>query len=295
MIFDGGIDAHVHLWEPERGDDILILAKEPSLGNLGRAGGLRAHLSACGAAGAILVQSAPDAGHSDWLRAAAREIGTPLGVVGWIDPTGPYAEQRIAELTLDPLVCGVRLMLNRMPTPEILSHRAALKGLSRLAEAGLALECLAPPERLLYVAALARALPDAQIVVDHCGLPPAPPADLKLWQRGICDLAELQNVSAKLSGLMEPFGPTAQLSQIYDRAALCLDVFGPKRLMAASNHPCCAIAGGTTRWVDCLEQIVDRAGLGETDRVALLSGTALRVFGRLSDIISKQGENIGTS
>lgn len=295
MIFDGGIDAHVHLWEPARGDDILILANEPSLGPHGGAGELRAHLTACGVSGAILVQSAPDVGHSDWLRAAAKEIGTPLGVVGWIDPNGPDAEQRIAQLTLDPLVCGVRLMLNRMPTPEVLSERTALDCLSSLAEAGLALECLAPPERLIHVTTLARALPDAQVVVDHCGLPPAPPADLKLWQRRIHDLAELQNVSAKFSGFMEPFGPTARLSQIYDRAALCLDVFGPRRLMAASNHPCCAMAGGTMRWAEGLEWIIERSGLGATDREALSSATALRVFGRLGDIISKQGKSIGTS
>ena len=294
MIFDGGIDAHVHLWDPARGDDILILAKEPSLGPLGRAEELRAHLRACGATGAILVQSAPNSGHSDWLRAAAREIGAPLGVVGWIDPTGPDSEQRIADLIFDPNVCGVRLMLNRMPAPSILRDRAMLDGLSQLAQAGLALECLAPPGRLSQVATLARALPEAQIVLDHCGLPPAPPADLTPWQRGLQDLAELQNVSVKLSGLMEPFGPTAEPTQIYERATFCLNVFGPKRLMAASNHPCNAIAGGTMRWADGLELVVNRAGLGAADRTALFSGTALRVFGRLGDIITKQGETIGT-
>lgn len=295
MIFDGAIDAHVHLWDPARCDDILILKKEPRLGPLGQTEALRKHLRDCAAAGALLVQSAPDVGHSDWLRAAARGVGVPLGLVGWIEPAGPEAERRIAALIEDPWVCGVRLMLNRMDAPAALLDRAALEDLSQLAAAGLALECLAPPECLADVAALARALPEAQIVLDHCGLPPVPPASLAPWQQGIKDLAGLPNVSVKFSGLMEPFGPEAHLSQVEDRAAACLDLFGPGRLMAASNHPVCAMAGGAARWSDSLERIIARAGLDMTDRTALLRGTALRVFGRLADIMASEGETICTS
>ena len=34
MIFDGVIDAHVHLWNKDREDDVLVLQTKPHLGPL---------------------------------------------------------------------------------------------------------------------------------------------------------------------------------------------------------------------------------------------------------------------
>ena len=279
MIFANAIDAHVHLWDPARNDDILILGTEPWLTDEGVAGRLRHHIAETGVAGAIVVQSAPSLEHSDWLRAAARSVGGLIGIVAWIDPTANDAMDHVDRLSTDEMVCGVRLMLNRMERSDVVLERESMECLGRLADAGLAIECLAPPHRLGTVGALARALPRAQLVVDHCGLPPAS-EDPAEWRDGISDLATCQNVSAKFSGLIEPFGTSPRISDIEGYAQHCLDLFGPMRLMAASNHPVCQMGGGTSRWAEMLADIIEKAELSKVDRSDLLAGTALRVFQR---------------
>lgn len=280
MIPTPEIDAHVHLWDPVRDDDILILTREPWLAEAGRPEALRRHLDASGVAGAIVVQSAPSVGHSDWLRSASRSVPGLIGVVAWMDPTAEDAMARSAVLAGDGMVCGLRLMLNRMDAPRRLLARESLECLHHLAEADLVIECLAPPAHLETVGALARALPHAQIVVDHCGMPPGPSEDCGPWSNCMRALAAQGNVSSKFSGLIEPFGPTVRLADIESRAMLCLDLFGPQRLMAASNHPVCQMGGGSLRWREMLAEIVERAGLSASERSDLDGGTALRVFSR---------------
>lgn len=158
--------------------------------------------------------------------------------------------------------------------------RASLGCLARLAQAGLALECLAPPGRLGIAAALAAALPDAAVVVDHCGLPPGPHEDAGPWRQAMVGLAGFANASCKLSGLIEPFGPGAGLPDVEPRTTLCLDLFGSRRLMAASNHPVTLLGGGTARWSELLARLVAAAGLSEGERSELFGGTARRMFPR---------------
>ena len=148
MIFANAIEAHMHLWDPARNDDILILGSGPWLASEGTVGSLRRHTKDSGVAGTIVVQSAPNVGHPDWLRTAAHSVRGLIGVVAWIDPSARNALDCADKLASDDPVCGVRLMLNRMDAPDALLERASLDCLQRLAETGLAIECLAPPDRL---------------------------------------------------------------------------------------------------------------------------------------------------
>ena len=284
MIFTGSIDAHAHLWAPARQDDILILEQKPDLAPHGTAECLKTHVAQFGLAGCIVVQSAPSLSHSDWLRDAARRIDNVLGVVGWLDPLAECANQHADTLLADPLVCGIRLMLNRMADPDALLQPPALKLLERLGDSGLAIECLAPPRHLPLVARIARALPKTQVVVDHCGLPPLPGAEYAAWQRAFASLAPCPNVSTKLSGLIEPFGPDVQIADVADSAALAIDLFGDGRLMLASNFPVSRLGGGEDRWQDLAQEIVHRAGLDARDRQALARDTAARVYSIAAEV-----------
>ncbi len=280
MTFPVHIDAHVHLWDMARNDDILILEQEPQLAPMGQAEALKSHLGRNGVAGAIVVQSAPSKAHSDWLRRTARDIDGIVGIVGWIDPQGQHFESHLTELINDPLVCGVRLMLNRMQRPRDILEQTAIDNLAILMDAGLTIECLAPPPLLPCVAALANALPDARFVLDHCGLPPADHLGLADWEANLLDVSRHGNVSTKLSGLIEPFGAAARLEPVQMRALTAIELFGPDRMMAASNFPVVSLGGGTDLWADMLQSVLQKAGLSNEERHQVAQGAALSAYPR---------------
>jgi L-fuconolactonase len=279
MTFDGAIDAHVHLWDQDREDDILVLQSKPHLKPMASKTLLTDFLAGEKVSGAIVVQSAPNCVHSNWLRQTAREIPNVLGIVGWLDLFNPEVACDIDTLKQDPLVCGIRLMLNRMQRVDELQKPVALSALGSVADADLTIECLCPSQLLLNAAKLARALPSASIVIDHCGLPPADDGEMDMWDQGILELAKQPNVTIKFSGLVEIFGPEVTLADIEGRALRIVELFGPHRLMLASNFPVTDLGGGQKRWVDLLAQLLDHAQLTRDERQALLKGTAISAFG----------------
>ena len=279
MIFDGVIDAHVHLWNKDREDDVLVLQTKPHLGPLADKVLLTDFLAGEKVSGAIVVQSAPNRGHSDWLRQTARDIPHVSGIVGWLDPFDPEVACDIDTLKQDPLVCGIRLMLNRMQRVDELKTPITLAALASVADAGLTIECLCPPQLLSDAAELARALPSASIVIDHCGLPPADEGEMDMWDQGVQELAKHPNVTIKFSGLIEPFGPEVTLADIESRALRIVELFGPHRLMLASNFPVTDLGGGQRRWADLLAQLLDHAQFTKDERQALFQGTAISAFG----------------
>ncbi len=290
MIFEGAIDAHVHLWDAARNDDILILQDHPWLAPRGEATKLADHLTATGVSGAIVVQSAPDAEHSDWLRARASEVPGVQGVVAWIDPFASDAQAHIEVLRNNPMVCGIRLMVNRYHRPEQFQTPDAVSVLSLVAEADLAIECLCPAPHLSVVKAIAEALAHASVILDHCGLPPESESALADWEGALSDLATLPNVTSKFSGLIEPFGPDSTLSQIESRAFKTLDIFGPERLMLSSNFPVADLGGGIAKWADMAEKLMHLSGLSTNERAAMLTETALSAYS-IDPQRSQEGQN----
>nr|WP_234890066.1 amidohydrolase family protein [Sinorhizobium medicae] len=100
------------------------------------------------------------------------------------------------------------------------------------------------------------------------------------WKVDIASLAGLPNVTTKFSGLTEPFGPDVRLADIAERADWILGLFGPARLMAASNFPVCELGGGVARWSELLEEILSTAGLSPEEYQAIRCGSASRVYTR---------------
>ena len=229
--------------------------------------------------GAIVVQSAPNRAHSNWLRQVARNIPKVSGIVGWLNPVDPKVNSDIDILRRDPLVCGIRLMLNRMLRVDELHSPSAISALTSSANAGLAIECLCPPQFLSNVAELARTIPAASFVIDHCCFPPVSNDEVDLWDQKVQEVAKHPNVTVKFSGLIEPFGPEVTLADIEGRALRIIELFGPHRLMLASNFPVTDIGGGQKRWADLLAQLLDHAQLTRDERQALFQGTAISVFG----------------
>lgn len=275
------IDAHVHLWLEARADDILILEHQPELGSQASPDRLRRHLAENSITDAILVQSAPTKAHSDWMIEEAAHIVGISGIIGWIDPFADDAAHELDRLARNRQVCGVRLMLNRMEQPERLLEPAPLGILSRLTDHAMTLECLAPPHLLPLVARLAEKVSSGLIVLDHCGLPPVGAMSNQVWLDGIKAVAAQKTISTKISGLIEPYPVLPNVEEIAPVFNLIMQLFGPGRLMMASNFPVVNPQASAAQWAVMTEDLLLPFNLNKNDREQMRAQTAIDWHPRL--------------
>lgn len=282
------IDAHVHLWDATRNDDILVLSKIPKLAEAASRARLSKYLDDNFPDRAIVVQSAPDAGHSEWLLGEAELLPNIAGVVAWIDPFDSHAPAEINRLAANQLVCGIRLMMNRMEEPRLLLNDNALNTLARLADHGITIECLAPLTTLPLVAELANQLPQALFVLDHLGFPPLNAMQNQQWLDGIDLVASYPNVSTKFSGFIEAYPQVPDVQDLLPIAHRIVNRFGADRIMAASNFPVIECVATTTRWDSILNELLKALNLPAKEIALIRYGNAMRWFPRIGVNLSRE-------
>ena len=168
-------------------------------------------------------------------------------------------------------------------------------GLKRLAALGLSFDAWVFHHQVAEVTELARAFPNANIVLCHMGgvLGYGPYAGRKdevfrAWNAVMVELARCPNVSVKIGGLMMRLAaidylnmsspPTSE--QLADAwrpyAGTCLELFGAERCMVESNFPVEKMGIGYAALFNALKRIA--AGASPSEKAALFSGTAKRVY-----------------
>lgn len=272
------IDAHVHFWDPAREDDILILRREPSLARRSMPDDLLPAMAAAGVTGAVAIQSAPDPGETDHLLAVCGPVPEVRAVVGWIDLAAPDAGRAIEALSRRPKVTGVRAMLNRIDDPDWLSSGRVRPGLTALAQAGLTLDLIARADHVKSIIAVANALPQLDIVVDHGATAPIRQGDVGAWSDAVARLGAETRACTKFSGLAEEAAPDWSVDQLEPAFRRLLASFGAGRIMWASNWPVIDLRGGYARWASASRELLDRAGLSRDERQLIEDGTARRFY-----------------
>lgn len=254
------IDAHFHIWRPARGDYGWLT---PTLGPIYRDVAIadwRREARACGVTGGILVQAAATEAETRFLLdAAAAEPGAPvLGVIGWVDLAAVDAPARVARIAAEPLVKGLRPMLQDIADPDWILDPSVAAGLAAMAAHGLAFDALVRPVHLPRIRALAVRLPDLTIIVDHGAKPDIAGDGFAPWAAEIERVAHETHALCKLSGLMTEAGATPERVQHY--IAHLLACFGPDRLIWGSDWPVLELAGSYQSWHAMAGAAVPSAG-----------------------------------
>ena len=273
------VDAHLHIWDPERADYPWI-----SPGPFLRAFAVEDvadELRAARVDAAVLVQAADNVADTAVMLAEADASELVAGVVAWM----PLDDRSALERTLaerDPRVVGARVLIHDRADPRWIVGDADA-GLGMLAEAGVPYDYVTSgPDALAHIPTISAHHPDLRLVIDHLGKPPigGSDADRRRWRTLLVAAAQNPLVHAKLSGLgpahaagsAESF--TDDIRPFVDDA---LAVFGPERLMIGGDWPISLSAGGFTRaWTSILDCLT---GLSESERAAVLGGTAARFYG----------------
>ncbi len=169
------------------------------------------------------------------------------------------------------------------------------KGVDVLTSLGLSLDASVFHPQIPEVVALARAHPDANIVLIHCGSPVGhgPYAGREAenharWLAGMRELAMCPNVTVKMGGLLinlanfdfakEKAPPSSkQLADLW-RPYLepCIELFGADRCMVSSNFPVDKAGYGYGTVWNMFKHIT--ASYSSDERGMIFSGTAKRVY-----------------
>jgi L-fuconolactonase len=263
------VDAHQHFWDPAGADYPWMTDEVAPLRRLFGPDDLEPLLREHGVAGTVLVQARGSLEETRTLLAIAAATPFVLGVVGWIDLTGAHAARTLSDF--DGLLVGVRHQVQDEPDARWLLRPDVQRGLAAVGEAGIAFDLLVRAAELPAAVETARRHPGVRFVLDHVAKPPLRSGDLAAWAHGVAALAELPNVTCKLSGLFTEAEPGTDLEPTIERV---LRWFGPERCMFGSDWPVCLLAADYGATVDLV-----RRGVTERDREAVLATTAIRTYG----------------
>jgi L-fuconolactonase len=177
----------------------------------------------------------------------------------------------------------------------LLLEPAFRAGVKRLHAHGLSCDVFLLEPQLPELLDLARSVPDASIILNHVGAPVGiaryagrREQRFPVWRENIRALARCENVTVKLGGLgiafggfksfrAEPPATSAELAAEWKPyIESCIEAFGPSRCMFESKFPVDSTMGTYRTVWNAFKRLA--AGASATEKAALFSGTATRVY-----------------
>jgi L-fuconolactonase len=275
------IDAHQHYWEISRGDYGWLT---PKLAEIYRDFGprdLSPHLKGADISRTLLVQAAPTEEETAYLLSLAKTEDSIAGVVGWVDFDSLDAAERIAALATDPLLVGLRPMMQDIAeTDWMLSPRLA-PALAEMQRWNLVFDALVTPRHLKALTRFARIYSGLSIVIDHGAKPDIAGGAFEEWATEMTRLAALPNICVKLSGLVTEAGEHWVEADLRRYMQHLLMAFGPRRILFGSDWPVLNLADDYGSWIAFVERAISH--LSHQDKAAVMGFNAARIY------LSKRG------
>lgn len=272
------IDAHHHLWRYRAPEFGWIGEEMASLRRDFLVEDLQCETQAAGISGTVVVQARESLEETRWLLECARTSPMVRGVVGWV----PLNSERLPEILenfdqADKLV-GFREIVQGKPDG-FLDQPDFNRGIRELTARGLTYDILIHEHQLAEATRFVDRHPHQRFVLDHAAKPKIARQELEPWRTHCQELAQRPNVSCKLSGLVTEADWKHWTRETLDPYIdVCVEAFGPSRLLAGSDWPVCLLACGYSQWWKLLEDYF--AGFSD-DEVRMIFGENARSFYRL--------------
>lgn len=273
------IDAHFHCWQLARADygwltpELAPIYRDVSVADWQR------QARAWGVSGGVLVQAAPTAQETQFLLQQAQDNPTVLGVIGWIDMLASDAVDQVAQCATQPLLKGLRPMLQDLSDPDWILQPAIQPVLSAMARNALVFDALITPVHLPRILALTQAHPDLTVVVDHGAKPVIPAVAMGPWREAMTQLARQTDpakVVCKLSGLWTEAPAGQPVDVVRPWCEALLDIWGSERLLWGSDWPVLELAGSYAEWRELSLDVLAR--LPAQKQNAVLGDNARRIY-----------------
>ena len=274
------VDAHHHVWRLSRGDygwlkptpELLPIHRDFMLREL------RPMLRSANVGATVLVQAAPTLAETSFLLEVAKASGGLVrGVVGWADLAADGAVAMLGTFAAEPLLKGVRPMLQDLPEPSWILRPEIQPALAALPALGLRFDALVKPRELKPLLATLERHPDLAVVIDHCAKPDIARGAWQPWAEDLAAIARETRAHCKLSGLVTEAGRGWSVETLRRYVAHVLACFGSERVIWGSDWPVVTLAASYAEWVEAGDELL--AGLTQGERDAIYGGNARRFYG----------------
>jgi L-fuconolactonase len=271
------IDSHQHFWRYRPETHGWISERMAVLKRDFLPGDLEPLLAPEGISGCVAVQAAQSLDETRFLLELAERHAFIRAVVGWVDLCAADLERQLELLAGCKRLRGMRHIAQDEIDEWWLAREDVIRGVAALGRFGLAYDLLVYPRQIGAAFTLARALPDQPFVLDHIAKPEIASGRLDPWRADVRRLAELPNVTCKLSGLVtEARWDDWKPADFRPYLDVILEAFGPGRLMFGSDWPVCLLAGSYADVAGLARQAI--AALSRDEQDQLLGGNAARFY-----------------
>ncbi len=177
----------------------------------------------------------------------------------------PGFESYMSQFKASPCIRGIRPSFS---SKESITSEQVVKNTRALGELGMSLDFTLSPSWLPAIYELAKACPGTMFLINHCGnVDPRAflPTDAygkadhsaSEWVKDMSNMASLPNTALKISGVATRVkGLAVNADNLGPAINQCLNIFGPDRVMFASDWPWCLGATDIRTWVGVLKSVV---------------------------------------
>lgn len=270
------IDSHQHFWKPGRGDYGWLTPELEKLYRDFLPADLEPLLDQCGVDRTILVQAAPTEAETGFMLGLAGETDFIAGVVGWTDFESGDVAANIERLAADPLLVGLRPMVQDLPDDDWLDRPALAPAFEAMIAHDLVFDALLHPRHLSRLLPVLERHPELTVVVDHAAKPTLRDGVTREWFDDIAAVARHPDVRCKLSGLVTEARADWTAGDLVPVVDHLLLHFGPGRLVWGSDWPVLTLAGTYPQWWETAQALLAR--LSDTERDAIFGGNAAELY-----------------
>ena len=215
---------------------------------------------------------------TDFLLQLAENNPSIVGVVGWVPFCDANVEAHIARYAENSKTVGFRHIIQDEPDDQFMLRSDFNEGIRLLTRYSLCYDLLIFERHLPQSREFVDKHPSLSIIVDHVAKPRIHSNEFDhTWAKNIKQLAERDQVSCKLSGLVTEVRDaewnTELLQPYFDTV---LEAFGPKRLLFGSDWPVCLLRSEYDQWLRVVTTMI--APLTSAEQVAIMGGNAARIY-----------------
>jgi len=193
-----------------------------------------------------------------WVSGLAGMDTRIQGIISWAPlEKGEGARSEIEELKENPLVKGVRRIIQFEPDLEFCLRPDFIRGVNMLTEYDLSFDiCISHIHNKSVIEFLAKC-PGVPMILDHIGKPDIKNNQLDPWRNEIREIAKFPNVYLKLSSLAtEADQQNWTIEDLRPYANHVIECFGMERIVFGSDWPVVTLAANIPQCVETILEIM---------------------------------------